>query len=236
MHLALICLFFIYWEIHKVAPEFHERHVQGEDRAVEWLTFIGFLGAAAVSWTALRFRAAMGRKTLAYFALLGLFFFVCAGEEISWGQRIFGFGTPDAMSEVNEQDEFNLHNLKFQNFHPKDIVSWFMKIYGIILPLVFIRRYLRGEDEIFKYIPSPAITPLFVIPEMMSVFENQLVVLVSNHFGPFPRLPPHCSTVAVLIKFQFDEIVEMYWGLGILIAMLTVFFAWKRKIRPASAQ
>ena len=33
------------------------------------------------------------------------------GEEISWGQRVFGFETPEALKEVNEQDEFNLHNL-----------------------------------------------------------------------------------------------------------------------------
>jgi hypothetical protein len=44
------------------------------------------------------------------FLLLGLLFFFGAGEEISWGQRIFHFQTPEILSS-NLQDEFNLHNL-----------------------------------------------------------------------------------------------------------------------------
>ncbi|MGD9873637.1 MAG: hypothetical protein AB7T27_05130 [Kiritimatiellia bacterium] len=235
MYIGLASLFFVYWGINRISPEFHINYVQGEDRAAEWLTFIGFLGAAIACWMTLRFRAGMGRKSVTFFALLGFFLFVCAGEEISWGQRIFGFGTPEPMVEINEQNEFNLHNLKFEEFHPKDIVSWFMKIYGIILPLVFIRQYIRGKGEIFKYIPPPVITPVFMLPELISLFEDQLVHLVETRFGPF-LLPEPCPTTKVLITRQFDEIVEMYWGLCILMAMLAVYSAWKRSIRPASAQ
>jgi len=49
-------------------------------------------------------------KQLVYLGLAGLFFFG-AGEEISWGQRIFGIETPQVLSELNKQDEFNFHNL-----------------------------------------------------------------------------------------------------------------------------
>jgi hypothetical protein len=42
---------------------------------------------------------------------LGLLFFVAFGEEISWGQRIFNFDTPEALKEINHQKEFNLHNI-----------------------------------------------------------------------------------------------------------------------------
>ena len=49
---------------------------------------------------------------------LGLLFFVACGEEISWGQRIFNFETPEALLEVNKQKEFNLHN--FEPFHGLD--------------------------------------------------------------------------------------------------------------------
>jgi len=34
-----------------------------------------------------------------------------AGEEISWGQRIFGLETPDFLSDKNAQGEIGLHNL-----------------------------------------------------------------------------------------------------------------------------
>lgn len=47
-----------------------------------------------------------------YFWLLALLFFFAFGEEISWGQRIFNFETPEAIKENNIQKEFNLHNMK----------------------------------------------------------------------------------------------------------------------------
>ena len=31
--------------------------------------------------------------------------FVVAGEEIAWGQRIIGYGTPESLREINEQEE-----------------------------------------------------------------------------------------------------------------------------------
>lgn len=52
-----------------------------------------------------------------YFLLLALVFFLAFGEEISWGQRIFNFETPETIKEMNIQDEFNLHNLEV--FHGK---------------------------------------------------------------------------------------------------------------------
>lgn len=52
-----------------------------------------------------------GHKKKIYLLLLGLLFFFAFGEEISWGQRIFNFSTPDSMKELNRQNEFNLHNL-----------------------------------------------------------------------------------------------------------------------------
>ena len=44
---------------------------------------------------------------------LSLLFLLACGEEISWGQRIFGWDTPEGMKEMNIQQETNLHNLEF---------------------------------------------------------------------------------------------------------------------------
>ena len=46
-----------------------------------------------------------------FFLLLGLLFFAAFGEEISWGQRLLGFATPESVAELNRKDEFNVHNL-----------------------------------------------------------------------------------------------------------------------------
>lgn len=51
----------------------------------------------------------------AFFLVLGLVFLLGFFEEISWGQRIFDIPTPEALKEINTQDELNLHNLSFWN-------------------------------------------------------------------------------------------------------------------------
>lgn len=73
------------------------------------------LGALAFLATALLFadgakRALLSRRRFAL-AGLALFFFVAAGEELSWGQHLLGFDTPEGLKNANVQQEFNLHNL-----------------------------------------------------------------------------------------------------------------------------
>ena len=78
-------------------------------------------------------------KQLVYLGLALLFFFG-AGEEISWGQRIFGFKTPESLAQVNKQDELNLHNLaamensKFFTADRMFDVFWFLL--GVLIPAI----------------------------------------------------------------------------------------------------
>ena len=78
-------------------------------------------------------------KQLVYLGLAVLFFFG-AGEEISWGQRIFGYQTPEQISEVNRQEEFNLHNLsaweasKFLDADRMFDLFWFL--FAVFTPAV----------------------------------------------------------------------------------------------------
>ena len=65
----------------------------------------------AAGWSSRSPGAGIGRIHLA----LALLFLICGGEELSWGQRIFGWDTPQALERVNVQGETNLHNLRW--FH-----------------------------------------------------------------------------------------------------------------------
>lgn len=51
-------------------------------------------------------------KRNVFFLLLAIFLLFIVGEEISWGQGLFGFQAPDFMSYLNFQNELNIHNLK----------------------------------------------------------------------------------------------------------------------------
>jgi hypothetical protein len=43
--------------------------------------------------------------------VLSLLFFVVGMEEISWGQRLFDIETPEALQQINIQNELTLHNI-----------------------------------------------------------------------------------------------------------------------------
>jgi hypothetical protein len=95
-----------------------------EDGPVEYLGMLCWFAAAGASFLAF-FRSERGVRIAGwktrrnwFFVLLGILFVFAGGEEISWGQRIFGFDTPDAWRELNLQSEFNVHNLPI--FNAKD--------------------------------------------------------------------------------------------------------------------
>lgn len=46
----------------------------------------------------------------AWIGLAAVCQFYVAGEEISWGQHLFGWATPEFWSAINDQSETNLHN------------------------------------------------------------------------------------------------------------------------------
>lgn len=82
-----------------------------EDGLLEWTQFGCFAAAGAAGLVAtarLRSRDRVAAILLAGFTLVAVF---AAGEEISWGQRIFGWGTPEALEEINHQGETTVHNI-----------------------------------------------------------------------------------------------------------------------------
>lgn len=86
--------------------------VYGEDGIFETLTAVAlFYCAFALAHTGVAVvRQGQGRLAAAVFAM-ALISLVFALEEISWGQRIFGWSTPDQIGELNAQSETNLHNM-----------------------------------------------------------------------------------------------------------------------------
>jgi hypothetical protein len=117
-----------------------------EDQYFEVIGSLALLATSLVFFHGFRVArktAAAGRisivKQLVFLALALLFLFG-AGEEISWGQRILGFQTPESLAEVNTQDEFNAHNLAtWQNSGFLDAnrlfdVFWF--VFAVAIPLL----------------------------------------------------------------------------------------------------
>lgn len=93
-----------------------------------------------------------GWRSNSLYLLLSIFFGVCCGEEISWGQRILHVTTPQYLQKVNLQHEINLHNLMIFNgngnkhsvkgwlitvvFSANGLYSLVWSFYGFVLPLL----------------------------------------------------------------------------------------------------
>jgi cbb3-type cytochrome oxidase subunit 3 len=200
----------IYWGVYILLPEFHSSYFQGEDRLVEWLTFIFFFAASILSFLTLLYRSTMKKLAIWYFLLMGIFLLVCAGEEISWGQRIIGFQTPEKISIINEQKEFNVHNLQMKYIHPYGIFSFIMFFYGIILPIVFSKQLKKKTSQARRYISPLVLVPCFLFPLILGSTKSLII--------QYP-----ISDIASGYGTLTNELREMYWGLSMLLASIALF-------------
>lgn len=83
-----------------------------EDGPVEYLTaFFLFFSSLVCLYRVFQFRKMKKPLWILTWAALAILFFFAAGDEISWGQRIFGIESSDFFLQHNKQGETNLHNL-----------------------------------------------------------------------------------------------------------------------------
>ena len=84
------------------------------------------------------FHAPESGKSLYFITWIGLafLFFFAAGEEISWGQRIFSFRTTGFFESNNLQNETNLHNLVIGGVKINKLI--FSQLMGVVIVFYFI--------------------------------------------------------------------------------------------------
>lgn len=88
------------------------RRYTSETGPIENLTVVMLLAGAVVCFRrAWRLRGRRSALFLTATVLLGLLFVAAAGEELSWGQRLIGFASPEFFRQHSAQREANLHNL-----------------------------------------------------------------------------------------------------------------------------
>ena len=141
-----------------------------EDGPIESLTAL-FFGLAGLGFFVVLARSTFLREKrgrwryLFTLAWAGALLFAMA-EEISWGQRILGFETPQALKDANFQDEFTLHNIYLEIGDWS--VQWFSLQFmtfvpGVFLPLLATTRWVRCliQKLAFPVVPL-GFAPLFL--------------------------------------------------------------------------
>jgi hypothetical protein len=133
-----------------------------EDGPIESLTALCFAAAAgAFAYAAWRTPSLHNSGVVwapAMTVCWALLMALALGEEISWGQRIFGIVTPPAISAVNTQDEINLHNIDWVNNLLGGTYRW-MSVYllmmGLGVPLLALTKWGRALFGFFRFPVSP---------------------------------------------------------------------------------
>ena len=110
-----------------------------EDGLAEWTTFAGLAALCALA-LARAAGAAAGPVRNAWI-VLGLALFFGAAEEISWGQRVFGWYSPEWFLQHNAQQETTVHNLVVGGVKVNKLV--FGKLLGFGLALYFLLLPVR---------------------------------------------------------------------------------------------
>lgn len=143
-------------------PDHYYLYVQ-EDEFVEWATFWGFFVSSGLFLLA-AVRENRETHKVPWFSLcVALFCLFVAMEEISWGQRLFGYLPPDYFLRQNFQQELNLHNLPSQALR-KWALKGVIAGYGILLPLASLLIPARHFMQRIRVVPPP----VFLIPAFLA--------------------------------------------------------------------
>ena len=181
-------------------PVFTKRLLHSEHGAIEWGTAVAFFVAAFLGarllWKTQGMAPAWCRVLYGVFAAAGL---MVALEEISYGQKLFDWNSPEWFAEHNAKSETNLHNM----FHNKP--SNYLRaaatvgcpVCCLVLP-VWLRRRGRGMQagEWGHYLlPQAELATMAVLTLLLTLFNK------------IPSIKGMATWTGHL-----GELKELYWG------------------------
>lgn len=137
-----------------------------------------------------------------FFWFLAAMCFAIGGEEISWGQRIFGIETPTDLNSINVQHEFNLHNINGIHQH--------VRLIGVLIVTTLCYFIPLSNWRLPKF---KALYQKWSVP----VFPLWLIGLVTTSllFMVVPRYVFHVNI------FNIDEIAEVELACAFLLYALS---------------
>lgn len=224
-HILLVA--FVFWAASYALLLTHPEQVlrfAGREKLIELLGALFLLAASLACFACFRRagRGGAGRPLRRRFALLllALLFFVAFGEEVSWGQHLFGFEAPETIKRQNIQGELNLHNLRVLDtfttegkkktglgflINSNRLFDYFMVALFLIAPLLATKSP-RMRDRL-EALGVPLLPAAFAIP----LLANLLATAVAELFIVRGRYPIHLAV---------SEIRESNYALLCLLAAL----------------
>ncbi len=219
--IILFCLYvFLKWRLPDV---FYT--LDREDSIIEYAQSSFFFAAGIFSFLAftvvrkLNVKKTLRNVWLALLLLSAIVLMVLAGEEISWGQRIFGISTPEELKAINQQDETTLHNVSFIFKYVYDAYL-LMGIYGILSWVVFyIPLRIRGI-KISEYL-RPVLSRWYLIPYFVVIIGYVVWRYSLTDFHEITA--QYFGTNGFLVDNSFDiweEAAELFPAIAVFLIFL----------------
>jgi hypothetical protein len=182
------------------------RWIVGEDKIGETVQVLAYFGALVLAVVlARRLWNADRRGLAAVFGLFAAALVFQTGEELSWGQRVFGWGTPESFAEGNKQGETNLHNV----YGVGASFKWIQAVvaaYAGIVPLVLLRWKLPERHRATAaFLVAPVSLVLYFLP--------LFVWRIYRNAAPTP------DTGAFFVT-EYNEVMEISFALGVLLFLV----------------
>lgn len=191
--------------------ELYQRVFESERGIVELVTPLIAIIAAAFGLLALKGSPALPARWLKVWILLGaLGAFYFAGEELSWGQQLWHWTTPEYWQGVNDQRETNLHNVSsWLDQKPRLLLQIGILIGGIIYPLTVGRRTRADAARHWR----SWVWPTYVV--LPAAFIATTIHLL-DHTGAFQAIGGAFAIV------RYSETEELYYALFLLLYLASI--------------
>ncbi len=196
-------------------PLYFQKLVRGEtsdDTLVEYIQFFCYLisSFAAGFTTYLLYKLKKPKNLIVLYLLGALALFFIAGEEISWGQRLFNIETPEAYLEQNTQRELNLHNHTsvFGYVYRAYVLLSFYGAFAWIIKTIIPKKIKKNlNDWLELFIPNWYFMGYFLVSFVMFYLHR-----IKNY---------------MLEEFEeFNELILVFGILGFCIKNL--FYYWQQ--------
>ncbi len=163
--------------------------ISREDGLMENIQALLFIAAGCLWFCVLLKSRDVGgiarRKQILYF-ILGMVMLLFFFEEISWGQRMFGYSTPESLAGINLQGESNIHNIGFfgSGETPYAMIATAIVIIAVCIILVG-KRYANMKGTMDR----------ILIP--LGQYDLVALLILSLSFASYPAPPPSYWLIAI---------------------------------------
>jgi hypothetical protein len=188
-----------------------------EDSLIEYLQALCYLIAAMIGFlTAYRLSKTPHKCKLVIILLFSIGCLLICGEEISWGQRIIGFSTPETIKKVNTQHEFTAHNLFFIQRYTRR-AYYVISGYACLAWLIFL-IYRPHKNHIARYVVPGwekimLFAPIAVFHFLHYLQFNLGKPPISEPYVIWPEIP----------SWRHQETFELLFATGFIVVALRNF-------------